>query len=68
MKGLDDGPDGLNEAAWERAMGKLPRVPHNRKQPIPTIQIPALEHCPGCGKPAHASETDDDGYHPGCRP
>lgn len=24
--------------------------------------------CPGCQRPAHATETDDDGYHPGCRP
>lgn len=23
--------------------------------------------CPGCNKPAHASETDDDGYHPECK-
>lgn len=22
--------------------------------------------CPGCKLPAHASETDDGGYHPGC--
>ena len=27
-------------------------------------QIPK---CPGCGLPGHATETDDDGYHPGCR-
>ena len=26
-----------------------------------------IDHCPGCGKPGHATETDDDGYHPGCR-
>lgn len=25
------------------------------------------EHCPGCQRAAHASETDDYGYHPGCR-
>ncbi len=27
-----------------------------------------VDRCTGCGKPAHASETDDDGYHPECRP
>jgi len=27
-----------------------------------------LELCPGCGEPAHATESDDDGYHAGCRP
>lgn len=27
-----------------------------------------VDRCGGCGKPAHASETDDDGYHPECRP
>jgi hypothetical protein len=21
--------------------------------------------CPGCGLPAHATETDDNGHHPG---
>ena len=26
-----------------------------------------IDHCPGCGLPGHATETDDDGYHPGCR-
>ncbi len=25
-----------------------------------------IETCPGCSKPAHASETDDAGYHPAC--
>jgi len=29
------------------------------------IEVPK---CPGCERPAHASETDDDGYHEGCRP
>lgn len=24
--------------------------------------------CPGCSLPTHASESDDDGYHAGCRP
>lgn len=24
--------------------------------------------CPGCKRPAHATESDDDGYHPECRP
>lgn len=24
--------------------------------------------CPGCKRPAHASESDDDHYHAGCRP
>jgi len=23
--------------------------------------------CPGCGEPAHATESDDDNYHEGCR-
>ena len=34
-----------------------------------TKEIAALDidHCPGCGLPGHATETDDDGYHPGCR-
>jgi hypothetical protein len=27
-----------------------------------------LDTCPGCGEPAHASETNDAGYHPGCAP
>lgn len=30
-------------------------------------ELRALDNCPGCGKPAHASETDDEGYHAGCR-
>lgn len=25
-----------------------------------------IDTCPGCHLPAHASETDDDGYHPRC--
>lgn len=25
-----------------------------------------VETCPACGRPAHASETDDRGLHPGC--
>lgn len=54
MKGLDDGPDGLNDAAWERALRqpKAPRV--------------VIDRCPDCGRPAHASETDDAGFHPPC--
>lgn len=27
-----------------------------------------VTRCTGCEQPAHASETDDDGYHPQCRP
>ena len=23
--------------------------------------------CPGCGEPAHATESDDENYHEGCR-
>lgn len=34
MRGLDDGPDGLNDAAWERALNRL----HRKAQPIPTIR------------------------------
>lgn len=48
-----------------------------RTQPLPAgwsppaearAEIPTLDRCPGCNQPAHASETDDEGYHPGCRP
>ncbi len=27
-----------------------------------------IEVCPGCNEPAHPHESDDDGYHEGCRP
>jgi hypothetical protein len=27
-----------------------------------------ITRCGGCGLPAHASETDDSGRHPGCAP
>lgn len=26
----------------------------------------SIPRCPGCGLPAHASETDDNNYHPHC--
>lgn len=32
------------------------------------LRADLIPHCPGCGKPAHASESDDDNYHAGCRP
>jgi len=32
----------------------------NLHEPVPT--------CPTCKLPAHATETDDDGFHEGCRP
>jgi hypothetical protein len=30
--------------------------------------VTLVDVCTGCDKPAHASETDDAGYHPGCAP
>lgn len=32
------------------------------------VQGEQLPLCPGCGQPAHASESDDENYHAGCRP
>lgn len=41
-KGLDDGPDGLNDKAWDRAIRedsarRAARLPARRRQPIPVI-------------------------------
>ena len=54
MKGLDDGPDGLNDEAFERAL----RVPHNRKQPIPVVKV-----CSRCGaaKPVRSNICNTEG-------
>lgn len=45
MKNLDDGPDGLNEEAWERAWARelaktrlrAAVLPAKKRQPIPVI-------------------------------
>ncbi len=37
-----------------------------RRAALPVIDI-SIERCAGCDRPAHASETDDQGYHPACR-
>ena len=41
MKGLDDGPDGLNDAAWERALGGA-----GRKRAAPKIDLNQLIKLP----------------------
>jgi hypothetical protein len=35
---------------------------------MPKSHAPLNRECTGCGQPAHASETDDAGYHPRCIP
>ena len=44
----------------------VPRGTYTSRLPEPDAD--AIPTCPGCGKSAHASESDDDDYHEGCRP
>lgn len=37
MKGVDDGPDGLNDVAFDRALGLKPRRRAKQRQPIPVV-------------------------------
>jgi len=61
----------INQIAPIKEIGRYPSVDkmleavarHNER-----IRATQPLVCPGCSQPAHASETDDAGYHPRCAP
>ena len=42
MKGLDDHEDGLNDAAWERALGGGRKRASRTRKPVPVAKQPTL--------------------------
>ena len=64
---LDRAHDARGNARYAKRMIAHARMVVAARGCIDTSAV-TVERCPGCSGPAHASETDDDGYHLGCRP